>query len=145
LFFTASTRSRSPQKSQVPQNGGFASWRMAVIVLWDQIIIQMNTRFAWMTSVLFSTSWRIKGLSPSLGTRSTGRSNSADNSRCIRPSAKNPILASGSNSTNRSISLSGRKPARKTEPNYAKDFTWLRWQKSIIFACGMEIRDRLIC
>ena len=27
---------------------------------------------------------------------------------------------------------------------HAKDFTWLRWQKSVIFACGMEIRDRLI-
>ena len=45
VFHRQHQEPQSPEEPGSP-NGGFASWRMAVILLWDQIIIQMNTRFA---------------------------------------------------------------------------------------------------
>ena len=76
--------------------------------------------------------------------RSTSRSKRILSSSCICRVSVSPRFALGAKVTRMSMSLSGRKSSRKTEPNNENSAICQRWQNSAIAVMGSSMADAIM-
>src|SRR5712691_3830609 len=98
---------------------------------------------AYWTSASPSTRSRIRSFRNFGVTSSTRRPPRSLESSCSSRMKAKPGTWPASNSTRTSMSLSGRKSSRRTEPNKASRRMWFLRQKSAIFSRSMGIRARM--